>query len=226
MTTAITSDIGLLSTYVIAQAKLPDDLAFSEYDAVVRSLRAVSEDARLRGLQRVAFKPLGAPKGNPPTFQRVLPPEPEVVRVQYGSDFVLVLSILGSAPALAAAFLTAAKGLKIVQESRKINEERLGLREDRLLKKEQRLERNAERAKAVAAYKSASQPRTELIESEIRERQRIERQALDTVMDRSERAQFDQEVGAQRFATDTVDLYAAADTLAEYKVRVRVENDF
>jgi hypothetical protein len=120
---------------VIFRAKLPDDLTLAEYSEIVGSIDLlVSLDTEIKPRIRSEEDLLRSPTSD----SRF-----EVVRVQYGSDFMLVLAFapyVGSAVAGAGlTFLSVAKGIKIIQEARDVNETRMGKKEERLRRAQERL---------------------------------------------------------------------------------------
>ncbi|MEI3849252.1 MULTISPECIES: hypothetical protein [unclassified Microbacterium] len=100
---------------VTAQAKLPDDLAFDEYAQIIGDLQlALSFAAYLDAADH--------------TWDDRTLADSVVTRVQYGSDFVVVMGI--AATALGGLY-TVSKILKNLADAAHVNEQRLGLREER-----------------------------------------------------------------------------------------------
>lgn len=231
MTQVDTTGTDTLASYVIAHAKLPDDLAISEFEALVSAVEQISYTALLISQKEGRRTRRASEKVPWPEIRRA--PQPVVVRVRYGSDLSIVLQIVGSvavaASSVAAAFIAMAKALKIIQESRLINEDRLGkkaarhvAREDRLarLREREALARRAQVARDRAAEISRSKWGDTPIEDEVHGAERREREALDAVMSPDERKLADGDRRPLPIST-----YHAIGVLADYQVELRVERE-
>ena len=134
------TDTSLLTQHslVIARAELPDDLLLVEFNSLTNSLGVLSEIARNGSSESVQFA-----NGS---MRRFNPPLPEVKKVQYGSEFLVVLGVDGAVAAvgsgIAGAFVGFAKCLDILAAAGIKNE-------DRLAKRDGRLARRAERKRAI-----------------------------------------------------------------------------
>jgi hypothetical protein len=124
------TELGIDMRTVVARGKLPDDLTIAEYSDLVTALFRLSTRAErnARG---------GASGKNQVRPQTVL------VRSQYGSDFLVILGIVGMVSAgaggVAGAFLGFSKALKVLAEAGLANEQRLSLKDERLERREARL---------------------------------------------------------------------------------------
>lgn len=116
------------SSVIVARSKLPDDLLYGEYVDLVEALQTLANEARNQS--SVVKKRVDG---------RVIEERisaPTVLRVQYGSDFVVVLAFVASAAVsvtvIAGAFIAISKGLKILAEAGVANEQRLALKDERV----------------------------------------------------------------------------------------------
>jgi hypothetical protein len=124
---------------VTFSAKLPDDITADEFAGLLESIAEIDRWAVLE-----AFRDLQVPA----FYEQWRHGERSLIRrVTYGSDFEVVLQILGNIPGAAIAtaglFFTVGKTLQVLSDAGLKNEERLGKRWDRLERHEAR--RHAER---------------------------------------------------------------------------------
>lgn len=138
---------------VLAHAKLPDDLVLSEFESIIDALEALL-------LAPLGYEPFGDPGYSYGSRRRPFrDPEQElgieVRRVQYGSDFLLVVGAIGT---------VAGTAYVIAQIIDKIQDIRLK-NEDIARKKYERLQR--ERADQEALQSTARQATAEVIGNDL-----------------------------------------------------------
>lgn len=138
------------ATFVTARAKLPDDLVLGEYTDLVGAFATIMHIvARKAGRQSYAT---GEVRSAPPV---------QIERAQYGSDFLMIVSIAtvaaGAAGAIGSSALLIAKAVKTLEESGLVREQRLELRDARLERRKERREAT-ERLRGTRAQSPISQP--------------------------------------------------------------------
>ncbi len=103
---------------VVVRAKLPDDLSFEEYHQIVDDLRLVIAFASfLDSIDEV--------------WDESVTPDSTVIRVQYGSDFLFSLVLVGVTTVLPG-MLMVSKIVNGFADARLKKEQRLGLKEERI----------------------------------------------------------------------------------------------
>jgi hypothetical protein len=174
-------------TLVTARSKLPDDLVLAEFSDLVASFTTLMHmAARLGGPQ--VYRLTGERRSSPPV---------QIERAQYGSDFMVIVSIAtavgGASAAVGGSVLLYAKALKSIAEARLVNEERLA-------KRDRRLERRKKRQRAA-----------EEVRAQVPQR-------IDVILSRDARHAVDAQLGGQ--VDDEV--YIALGLLAEYGVQLEI----
>lgn len=114
---------------VTFSAKLPDDLSAAEFAALIDAIAVID--------QAVVLQALSDLDNIRPVYQTWSTSERSVVRkVQYGSEFEVILGIVanfaGVAGAVAGLFVAAGKTLQLLADAGLKNEERLAKRSERL----------------------------------------------------------------------------------------------
>lgn len=124
----------LASATVTFTAKLPDDIGADEFAALVNAISVLDDE--------VVTSVLASPE--PEFFDTDLRTvAPSVVqKVQYGSDFMVVLNVVaqGAVPVgvVVGTWLGIAKSINYIADARLKNEDRKGKREDRLARRRER----------------------------------------------------------------------------------------
>lgn len=196
---------------IVATAKLPDDIDLREFNDL---------NLALTKLCAIASNPK-SPRG------RLLPPVGETAksedfvlkRVQYGSDFEVVLSIVGhgvaGAALLAATFVSFSKGLVYLADAGVKREERLALRDARLAA---RAKRKFVESRIAADDKGRAKARGVSAQKRFALLQRQREFILPS--------QYKEQLNALLPPELRVDgTYIALSQLAEYGVRIHVEKD-
>ena len=121
----------VLTTQIIAHGKLPDDLELNEYVDLIEAFQTVS----------IITVFAGAGGRQPPGLSKI---RLRLIRSQYGSDFLVVLGVVGASAGVlasfAAAFHSATKGLRVLAEAGEIDERRRASRDARLARRRTRTE--------------------------------------------------------------------------------------
>ena len=195
------------SNVVTFQAKLPDDLTFAEYADLIENARVLVEVSR-SGLPH---------EGESRLSYLSLAPDPTILRSQYGSDFLVVLSVVGSVAGtgglVAATLFVLSKGLKVLADAGYRNEERLALKDERISRRRRQRD-YAEELKLVTD--EITQSAGTDMESPFRE---LHEEMLDQLVDPLVRAEL-----ADVLQSEVPDaLLVALATLAQYGVEITVE---
>jgi hypothetical protein len=216
--TRTATDLVTGSTLVMARAKLPDDLTYDEFVGLVRALQTIGTAVRSRSstsnLPRLSLNESGS------TFARSYAPPFPLLKVQYGSDFLVILELVGSvavpAGAVAGVFLAFAKAVKILVEAADRNE-------DRMLKKEAREQRKTERRLAMKVIEQQDE------QANVEERSiapshpewEFRIAALEQIVPAAERYRIEATLGYQPLA----EVLNALAELADYRISVEVTDE-
>ncbi|WP_285117324.1 hypothetical protein [Leifsonia sp. fls2-241-R2A-40a] len=171
-------------------AKLPDDLLLTEFADLTESVQVLAASAN-KGLESES-----------PTF---------VQRVQYGSEFLIIVGIV---TAVVAPFLTFSKGLDFLASAGLKNEERLGKRQERLARKR---EIKVAEARLIAERRKARDAKVDPTGAPAVRRQ------YDRIMPEQQRDELAVVIG--REAAQNPRVLTALATLAEYGIDIRVRRE-
>lgn len=198
---------------VTLSAKLPDDLDVGEFADIIAAVESISSMAGR------AADPRRRTARTRQQLEGLAIPAIEVRRVQYGSDFALVLLIIGSGVAavrlVAGSFEGVGRALKVIAEAGVANETRLEKRDARLLRRQQRSSA-ARVAKTFEEHdRLAREGRMVFVNG-----QRVEAsEALDAVMPALLRQSIEPTIGRDQ----PVEVLNAIAVLNQYGIDVRVE---
>lgn len=192
------------SSIAIARAKLPDDLDLVEFTEIVSALNAVfahSVRVRERNKQYVD--------------------SPVILRAQYGSDFVVYVSI---AAILVPSVLAAGRTLKTIVEVRKSWWDGSLAREEALAAKEKRLEKRHDRSLAKQRLDKVKEARGSAPDaSSLAKKAEEIARARGAVMKRDVVSAAKENGIPVQAGVDSDDLLVSIDLLADYAVDLVVE---
>jgi hypothetical protein len=214
-----------MANTIRADAKLPDDLVLEEFADIVGALQT---------MVGAALEWATAPNMENAGGHVAKPEPPQLIRVQYGSDFLVILGLVAtSAASLAVIFkcfnslvtgistvadirLKSAQRHQVDADTRRIEAETRRLDEEGLKLKDERLRALQERKRAVATVATQSGPRSDADASTVRANRRM---ALDEILPLEARRELALAVDQPLTATQ----YAAVATLTDYNVTIHVE---